>query len=58
MTLNSQATATAILAIADADRPPLRIFLGDQPLPLMRTEYANRIIEWEAWDEVSRKAFG
>ena len=53
-----QATAAAILAIADAGQLPLRIFLGDQPLPLMRTEYANRITEWEAWDEVSRKAFG
>ena len=50
--------AAAILAIADADQPPLRIFLGDQQLPLMRTEYANRITEWEAWDEMSRKAFG
>ena len=51
------ATAAAILAIADAEEPPLRVFLGDQPLPLLRKEYANRIAEWEAWDEVARKAF-
>ena len=53
-----RATAAAILAIADADEPPLRIFLGDQPLPLMRDEYAKRIAEWEAWDDLSRQAFG
>jgi NAD(P)-dependent dehydrogenase (short-subunit alcohol dehydrogenase family) len=51
------ATAEAILVIADAEEPPLRVFFGDQPLPLMRKEYANRIAEWEAWDDLSRKAF-
>jgi hypothetical protein len=51
------AAAEATLAIADAEEPPLRVFHGDQPLPLVRKEYANRIAEWEAWDDVSRKAF-
>jgi hypothetical protein len=46
------ATGPAILAIADAEEPPLRVFLGDQPLPLRRTEYARRIAEWEAWDDL------
>ena len=55
---NPDATGPAILAIADAEEPPLRVFLGDQPLPLMRTEYAQRIAEWEAWDDLSRAAFG
>jgi hypothetical protein len=36
------ATGPAILAIADAEDPPLRVFLGDQPLPLLRMEYARR----------------
>jgi NAD(P)-dependent dehydrogenase (short-subunit alcohol dehydrogenase family) len=40
------------------EEPPLRVFLGDQPLPLLRTEYAQRIAEWEAWDDLSREAFG
>jgi hypothetical protein len=35
------ATAAAILAVADAEEP-LRIFFGDQPLPLIRTEYPKR----------------
>ncbi|MFC1404191.1 MULTISPECIES: SDR family NAD(P)-dependent oxidoreductase [Streptacidiphilus] len=53
-----RATAQAILAVVDAEEPPLRLFFGDQPLPLMRAEYARRIEEWEAWDELARKAFG
>jgi hypothetical protein len=52
------ATGPAILAIADAEEPPLRVFLGDQPLPLLRREYAERIAEWEARDDLSRQAFG
>jgi NAD(P)-dependent dehydrogenase (short-subunit alcohol dehydrogenase family) len=51
-------TGPAILAIVDAEEPPLRVFFGDQPLPLLRTEYARRIAEWEAWDDLSRRAFG
>jgi hypothetical protein len=53
-----RATGQAILAIADAEDPPLRVFPGDQPLPLPRTEYARRIGEWEAWHDLSRQAFG
>ena len=30
---------------------------GSQPLPLLRTEYAQRIAEWEAWDDLSRAAW-
>ncbi|SEO64677.1 SDR family oxidoreductase [Amycolatopsis saalfeldensis] len=53
-----RATRAAILAVVDAEQPPLRIFFGDGPLPVIRQEYANRIAEWEQWDEVSRAAFG
>ncbi|MFI9560297.1 SDR family NAD(P)-dependent oxidoreductase [Nonomuraea endophytica] len=52
-----EATGAAILAIVDADEPPLRVFFGDQPLPLLRAEYARRIAEWEAWDDLSQSAF-
>jgi hypothetical protein len=51
-------TGPAILAIVDVEEPPLRVFFGDQPLPLLHTEYARRIAEWEAWDDLSRRAFG
>jgi NAD(P)-dependent dehydrogenase (short-subunit alcohol dehydrogenase family) len=52
------ATRTAILQVVDAEEPPLRIFFGQGPLPLMKKEYAARIEEWERWDDVSRAAFG
>lgn len=38
--------------------PALRVFLGDQLLPLPRAEYVRRIAEWEAWDDLSRSALG
>src|SRR5258705_271936 len=40
------ATRAAILAVVDAPEPPLRIFLGPAPLPVIRQEYAARISEW------------
>ncbi|SDU73446.1 SDR family NAD(P)-dependent oxidoreductase [Jiangella alkaliphila] len=51
------ATRTAILRVVDAEEPPLRIFFGPAPLPLIKQEYAARIEEWERWDDVSRAAF-
>ncbi|WP_369373676.1 SDR family NAD(P)-dependent oxidoreductase [Promicromonospora sp. Populi] len=52
------ATRAAILAVVDAEEPPRRIFFGKGALPLMQKEYASRLAEWEAWDEVSQAAFG
>ena len=52
------ATRAAILQVVDADEPPLRIFFGQGPLAVIKKEYAGRIAEWEAWDEVSQAAFG
>jgi len=52
------ATRAAILAVVDAEEPPLRIFFGPGPLAVIKNEYAARIAEWEAWDEVSQAAFG
>ena len=52
------ATARAILAIVDAEAPPLRVFLGEAPLGLAKADYANRIKTWESWDKVSREAQG
>ncbi|MEA5366745.1 SDR family NAD(P)-dependent oxidoreductase [Amycolatopsis sp., V23-08] len=52
------ATRGAILRVVDAEEPPLRIFFGPGPLPLMKQEYAARLAEWERWDDVSHAAFG
>jgi NAD(P)-dependent dehydrogenase (short-subunit alcohol dehydrogenase family) len=53
-----EATADAILQLVDSENPPLRLFLGDGPLDVIRGEYASRIATWEEWDDVSRAAHG
>lgn len=53
-----RATAEAVLAIVDMDEPPLRFFLGDGPLDMIRVEYAKRLETWEAFDAQSRAAHG
>ncbi len=53
-----RATADAVLAIVDMDEPPLRFFLGDGPLDMIRVEYARRLETWEAFDAQSRAAHG
>jgi NAD(P)-dependent dehydrogenase (short-subunit alcohol dehydrogenase family) len=52
------ATGTAVLAIVDADEPPLRIFLGTSPLGVAKADYASRIETWEKWNDVSVAAQG
>jgi len=52
-----EATAKAILKLVDTDEPPLRLMLG-MMLPFVRDTYAQRITEWEAWDDVARAAQG
>jgi len=55
---NAEASATAILAVVDAEKPPLRLFLGEAPLGLAKADYEQRLAEWEAWDAVSKAAQG
>lgn len=53
-----EATAAAMLAIVDAENPPLRAFLGRGPLDLVQGDYESRLAEWRAWDHVAVGAFG
>src|SRR5580704_7342737 len=53
-----KATASALLRIVDADKPPLRVFFGDAGLPMAKSEYAERIATWEKWNDVSLEAQG
>ena len=53
-----QATGPAILELVDAEQPPLRVFFGDGALAMIKDEYANRIAEWEQWNDVSLRAHG
>lgn len=53
-----QATPNAVMALVDAENPPLRLNLGDGNLPQIRATYAERLAEWEAWADVSNAAQG
>jgi len=52
------ATRAAILALVDADEPPLRLFLGDGPLGVVTADYEQRLATWRAWDDVAVAAHG
>lgn len=51
-------TPEALFKMVDAENPPLRFFLGSHNLPWVRKAYAERMAEWEAWQEVSDSAQG
>ncbi len=53
-----KATAAAILAVADSEDPPLRVFLGAGVADIARAVYSDRQRTWDAWAEVSRAAQG
>ncbi|MFN4315179.1 MAG: SDR family NAD(P)-dependent oxidoreductase [Chitinophagaceae bacterium] len=53
-----EATPPALFAAVDAKNPPLRLSLGSHNLQWVREEYAGRLAEWEAWEEVSIAAQG
>ena len=51
------ATAQALLAVVDADEPPLRVFFGRSFEPV-RDQYVAQLAEWERWQDVALAAFG
>jgi NAD(P)-dependent dehydrogenase (short-subunit alcohol dehydrogenase family) len=55
---NPKGTAEAIFKVVDAEKPPLRLFLGEAPINLAKADYARRLETWEAWQEVSKSAQG
>ena len=52
------ATREAILAVVDAENPPLRIFFGDGPLTIAARDYESRLATWREWEPVSKAAHG
>jgi NAD(P)-dependent dehydrogenase (short-subunit alcohol dehydrogenase family) len=52
------ATREAILAVVDAENPPLRIFFGDGPLAIAARDYESRLATWREWEPVSKAAHG
>jgi NAD(P)-dependent dehydrogenase (short-subunit alcohol dehydrogenase family) len=52
------ATRAAILAIVDAEEPPLRVFFGKGPLELATADYESRLALWREWEPLSIAAHG
>jgi NAD(P)-dependent dehydrogenase (short-subunit alcohol dehydrogenase family) len=52
------ASAAAVLAIVDAEEPPLRAFLGSAPLGIAKADYASRLATWEQWQHNAELAQG
>ena len=52
------ASAAAVLALVDADEPPLRAFLGEAPLAIAKADYESRLATWEAWQDNAVAAQG
>jgi NAD(P)-dependent dehydrogenase (short-subunit alcohol dehydrogenase family) len=53
-----RATMEALFNIVDAERPPLRFFVGTEGLPVARAAYAERLAIWEGWEKASNSAQG
>lgn len=51
-----EATPDALFQVVDTENPPLRFHLGSHNLTEVKAAYAERLNEWEAWDEVSNAA--
>jgi NAD(P)-dependent dehydrogenase (short-subunit alcohol dehydrogenase family) len=52
------ATRGAILAVVDAEEPPLRVFFGTAPLGIATADYESRLATWREWEPVSVAAQG
>jgi NAD(P)-dependent dehydrogenase (short-subunit alcohol dehydrogenase family) len=48
--------ADLILTAIDAERPPLRLALGNYAVDEFRAEYRSRLAELDAWEELARAA--
>jgi NAD(P)-dependent dehydrogenase (short-subunit alcohol dehydrogenase family) len=52
------ASAAAVLAVVDADEPPLRVFFGTAPIRIAKADYDSRLAIWEEWQHVAELAQG
>lgn len=53
-----QASAAAVLAVVDAENPPLRVFFGTAPLGIATADYESRLATWREWQHVAELAQG
>ncbi|MFH6994995.1 SDR family NAD(P)-dependent oxidoreductase [Flavobacterium sp. FlaQc-48] len=54
----TSATVPAIIKLAEAENPPLRLFLGKVALPFAKQTYEQKLATWEEWADVSVAAHG
>lgn len=54
----AEAVGGAILQLADADEPPLRVFFGEQPTQWIPAVYQQRLETWAEWAHLSKAAEG
>ncbi len=52
------ASASAVLAVVDADEPPLRVFFGTAPIRIATADYESRLATWQEWQHVAEIAQG
>jgi NAD(P)-dependent dehydrogenase (short-subunit alcohol dehydrogenase family) len=52
------ASSQAVMAIVDADDPPLRCFFGSAPLAIAEADYERRLATWREWQPVAELAQG
>jgi NAD(P)-dependent dehydrogenase (short-subunit alcohol dehydrogenase family) len=50
------ATRDAVLTLVDAPNPPLRMFLGEDPLRIATADYESRLASWREWQPVAAAA--
>jgi NAD(P)-dependent dehydrogenase (short-subunit alcohol dehydrogenase family) len=53
-----KASASALLKVVDAEKPPLRVFFGSIPLQIAKADYESRLKNWEDWQPVAVEAEG
>jgi len=52
------AAGPALLKVVDAEKPPLRVLFGAQPVELVKHIYEQRLQTWDEWADVARAAQG
>ncbi|AWH84559.1 short-chain dehydrogenase/reductase [Flavobacterium album] len=55
---NPAATPDSLFKAVDTENPPLRLSLGSNNLAWVRGAYADRMAEWEAWEDIAIAAQG
>lgn len=53
-----EATAGALIKLAETQNPPLRLFLGKVALPFVKEQYEQKLELWQEWNDISIAAHG